>query len=217
MTTIVHHPSNSLLLDYAAGTLDEASSLLVAAHLTLCPHCRAEVAAAEAIGGSLLDDLPAAPLLPGALDAVIARLGIDPEQPAIRDVHTSSWLPRPLVERLGGDDPSRWKWRWLGPGVADLALVSARNRPSARMVRLAPGTGLPPHDHAGRELTLVLRGAFGDRFGRFGPGDVEETYPDMHHEPVALAGEICIGLVVTDARLRFDGIIARAMQAFTGV
>ncbi|MGL1147904.1 zf-HC2 domain-containing protein, partial [Vibrio parahaemolyticus] len=69
---IVHHPSNSLLLDYAAGTLDEASSLLIATHLTLCPHCRREVAAAEAIGGSLLDDLPAAPLRPGALDAVMA-------------------------------------------------------------------------------------------------------------------------------------------------
>jgi putative transcriptional regulator len=217
MSRIVHHPSNSLLLDYAAGTLDEASSLLVATHLTLCPHCRAGVVAAEAIGGNLLDDLPAAPLRPGALDAVMARLDAGAEQPARREAPTSSWLPRPLVERLGGDDPLRWKWRWLGPGVADLALVDEPGRPSARMVRLVPGIGLPPHDHGGRELTLVLRGAFGDRFGRFGPGDVEETYPDMHHEPVALAGSICIGLVVTDARLRFDGFIARAMQAFTGV
>lgn len=217
MTAIVHHPSNSLLLDYAAGTLDEASSLLIATHLTLCPHCRAEVAAAEAIGGSLLDDLPAAPLRPGALDAVMARLAAPPEQPTLRKPKASTWLPRPLTERLGGDDPSLWKWRWLGPGLADLPLVSDRNRPSARMVRLTPGTGLPPHDHGGRELTLVLRGAFGDRFGRFGRGDVEETYPDMHHEPVALEGEVCIGLVVTDARLRFDGFIARAMQTFTGV
>ena len=217
MTRIVHHPSNSLLLDYAAGTLDEASSLLVATHLTLCPECRYEVAAAEAIGGSLLDDLPAAPLKAGALDAVMARLGNFTENHALLDVQVSPWLPRPLMERLGGDDPSRWKWRWLGPGVADLALVNDRDRPAARMVRLAPGASLPPHDHAGRELTLVLRGAFGDRFGRFGPGDVEETYPDMHHEPVALAGDVCIGLVVTDARLRFDGIIARAMQTFNGV
>lgn len=217
MTTIVHHPSNSLLLDYAAGTLDEASSLLVATHLTLCPRCRGEVAAAEAIGGSLLDDLPAAPLHSGALDAVMARLAPGPERPAIRDVQVSPWLPRPLIERLGGDDPARWKWRWLGPGVADLLLAGARNSPSARLVRLAPGTGLPPHDHDGREMTLVLRGAFSDRFGRFGPGDVEETYPDMHHEPVALAGMVCIGLVVTDSPLRFDGLIARAMQALTGV
>ncbi len=217
MTAIIHHPSNSLLLDYAAGTLDEASSLLVATHLTLCPECRGQVAAAEAIGGSLLDDLPAAPLHPGALDAVMARLNNGPEQPPSRHGRASSWLPRPLIERLGSDDPARWKWRWLGPGIADLELLGGGDRPSARMVRLTPGTSLPPHDHAGRELTLVLRGAFGDRFGRFGPGDVEETYPDMHHEPVATTGEVCIGLIVTDARLRFDGIIARAMQAFTGV
>ncbi|WP_332308091.1 zf-HC2 domain-containing protein, partial [Elstera litoralis] len=52
------HPPESLLIDYAAGTLPEAISLLVATHLTYCPTCRKEMAALEAVGGAMLDSLP---------------------------------------------------------------------------------------------------------------------------------------------------------------
>lgn len=38
--TIRFHISDDLLLSYASGNMDEASSLLVASHLALCPHCR---------------------------------------------------------------------------------------------------------------------------------------------------------------------------------
>ena len=36
-----HHVDEDVLLAYAAGSLPEAASLVAAAHLTLCPHCRA--------------------------------------------------------------------------------------------------------------------------------------------------------------------------------
>lgn len=45
--TVRHHIGDDLLLSYAAGTLDEASSLLVATHLALCPHCRAQIGRAH--------------------------------------------------------------------------------------------------------------------------------------------------------------------------
>ena len=68
------HVSDDLLLSYAAGTLDEASGLLVATHLALCPHCRARNAAADALGGHLLETLPAAELSPGLMDTVLSQV-----------------------------------------------------------------------------------------------------------------------------------------------
>ncbi len=50
-----HHLDDSTLLAYAAGTLDEAFSVVAAAHVAVCPSCRGAVRAAEALGGELLE------------------------------------------------------------------------------------------------------------------------------------------------------------------
>jgi len=60
--TVRHHIGDDLLLNYASGALDEASSLLVATHLALCPTCRGRAERAEMIGGELLESLPPAEL-----------------------------------------------------------------------------------------------------------------------------------------------------------
>ena len=41
---ISHHMPEEFLLDYAAGTLPEAESLVVASHLAMCGDCRRRVA-----------------------------------------------------------------------------------------------------------------------------------------------------------------------------
>ena len=40
---VEHHVSGDLLLAYGTGSLDEATSLLVATHLALCPASRHEL------------------------------------------------------------------------------------------------------------------------------------------------------------------------------
>ena len=40
---VTHVPNEEVLLDYAAGSLPEAPSLMVASHLALCPESRARV------------------------------------------------------------------------------------------------------------------------------------------------------------------------------
>ena len=52
--TIRHHVSDRLLMAYAAGTLPEAFSLVVATHLSLCDECRARAASYDALGGAVL-------------------------------------------------------------------------------------------------------------------------------------------------------------------
>ena len=41
--SITHHPDDSTLMSYAAGSLPAALAVVVAAHLSVCPRCREEV------------------------------------------------------------------------------------------------------------------------------------------------------------------------------
>ena len=71
--TIKFHVSNDILVSYSAGTLDEASSLLVATHLALCPHCRARSRSADSLGGYLLESLEEAPVSSTMKDAILSQ------------------------------------------------------------------------------------------------------------------------------------------------
>lgn len=51
---IHHHPDNNMLLEYASGSLNWAHSIVVAAHLQLCPKCAADLKLLNGIGGNLL-------------------------------------------------------------------------------------------------------------------------------------------------------------------
>jgi putative transcriptional regulator len=55
--SVTHHPDDMLLTAHAAGGLDFAMAMIVAAHLSFCPACRALVRTAENVGGALLDDI----------------------------------------------------------------------------------------------------------------------------------------------------------------
>ena len=48
--SIRHHPDDATLVAYAAGAVTEGISLVVAAHLDLCPQCRARVRDATDLG-----------------------------------------------------------------------------------------------------------------------------------------------------------------------
>jgi putative transcriptional regulator len=68
------HPSNEILLDYAAGAIATASCGSIASHLAHCAACRAIVARYEAIGGVLLDELPPSRLPMGSLNRILSRI-----------------------------------------------------------------------------------------------------------------------------------------------
>ncbi len=85
--TIKHHLSDPLLMGYAAGTLPEAFSLVVATHVSLCDDCRARLEAFEAVGGAVLESETAA-MSEASLDACLARLTtpVKAARPAARPV-----------------------------------------------------------------------------------------------------------------------------------
>lgn len=55
--TIQHHPDESMLAAFAAGTLDPGQHVAIATHLVSCPHCRGFVRSMEHVGGAVLSDL----------------------------------------------------------------------------------------------------------------------------------------------------------------
>jgi len=216
---IRHHPDDSTLVAYAAGAVTEGISLVVAAHLELCPQCRARVRDATDLGGVLLAGLDPAPVGEGALAAALARIEADIEgEPA--PPHTPravDGLPATLVPWLpAGLD--RVPWRALVPGIRHFRFPGVDSGGgTVRLLAIAPGTALPHHGHGGTELTLVLRGSFADEIGRFAPGDLADLDPSIQHQPVADTDTPCICLIATDARLRFSGVVGRLFQPLVGI
>ena len=72
--SIQHHPDDALLSAFAGGTLDSGQHVAIATHLVACAQCRNFVRAMERVGGTLLTDLPPAPMSNNAFAAIEARL-----------------------------------------------------------------------------------------------------------------------------------------------
>ncbi|RPE72088.1 ChrR-like anti-ECFsigma factor [Pacificibacter maritimus] len=206
MTEISHHIPQSVLTAYVSGSLARPFALVVAAHISICEDCRAELAAHEAVGGALLDDFDPIMVSDDLRDRVFAGLDDDIVEPA--PVKGTAVYPAPVMELLNGKAP---KWRSLGPG-AKQCILEAGEAGSVRLLQIAPGFEVPDHTHGGLELTLVLQGAFKDEGGRFARGDVEVADDDVEHTPRAEMGEPCICLAATDAPLEFKGLMPRLLQ-----
>jgi putative transcriptional regulator len=201
--TITHHLDDATLMSFAAGALPAALAAVAAAHADMCPRCRREMLTMERLGEAVM-----ASLIPAPLDSP------EPATPAPGsdagpggDRNSSGPLGRLVGTDLGGV-----AWRWLGPGVWEhrLALKGAGK---LRLLKVAPGHAIPEHGHRGAELTLVLRGSFSDRTGRYLRGDVADLDETVEHRPaVARTGGECICLIGSEASERFRGLLTRQWQ-----
>lgn len=203
------HPTEDMLLDYATGTLSEAASLLMATHLTYCPHCRSEVRRLEAVGGALVEDLPTTNV-DISLEALLARLD-EPAAPVaaapIAPKPGFEWAPKPLHPYL-----EKAAWKGFLPGMSQIPLVADGG--STRLLCVKAGRAMPMHTHSGRELVAVLKGSFSDGGKNFGPGDMAIATDDDLHQPVAHGDEDCICLYLIEGRLKLPGLLGTLLNRF---
>jgi putative transcriptional regulator len=206
--TITHHLDDATLMSFAAGALPAALSAVAAAHTDMCPRCRREVAALERLGGAVMADLS-----PVALErsepVQAAAMPADTRELSLRTGNGE--VPGPIAPLVGGGLDAV-AWRWLGPGVWDhpLPLTGAGK---LRLLKVAPGHGIPEHGHGGAELTLVLRGSFNDETGRYARGDIADLDETVEHQPVVPPGASdCICLIASETPERFHGLITRQWQ-----
>ena len=209
-----HHPSDSTLVEYAAGRLDDGSSIVVAAHLEGCTKCRQSVRSFEEVGGVLLSDLTPTSMGPNSLAETLARLAVTAE---VERGPRAASLPADVAQfpaALRGY--AIGPWRWVGPGVYRRK-VSLPPGDGARVfiLKAAPGTRLPHHTHTGVERTQVLAGAFIHDGGRYGAGDFDDAEGDVEHRPTVDTGEDCICLVAMTGSIRLTGSIGRLIQPFS--
>ena len=213
-----HHPDDATLMSYAAGSLPGNAALLITCHLQFCGRCQAKVRDAETIGGTLLDGLGDTELSPGSRNRVLRMLA-EPQTaahsaPRVESHFSPDEIPLPLQPVLGRSY-DELNWSPLVPGVGQIRFDAAGGK--MRLLNIAPGTCLPMHSHRDSELTMVLRGSYSDEIGHFGVGDVADLDPSVEHQPIVDSQVSCISLVVSDAPLKFRGIVPRMLQPFFGI
>lgn len=215
-----HHLDPTTVLGFATGTLAPEMSVVAAAHLEVCAHCRQQLRSAERVGGLLLEQQLSPPsaedrqaalreAMLGRLDApALPQVVREGAQPGHARAHDPDQLPAALAPHFGTSYRSL-KWRWMAPGVH---CIRAPAHPSLIMLKIAPGKCLPMHSHGNSELTQILRGAYDDSLGHFAPGDVADLDSDVEHQPVTTPGVACICVSALDAPLVFSGWFARKLQ-----
>ncbi len=211
------HPSDDLLMDYAAGSLSEPKAVLVATHLALCPTCRATVDAYESVGGALIESMNSDRVDSSLRDSVLSQLDeIEPERPTVMTrealAQVDLRVPEPLRGYLGsGLDDLDWKTRGR---VGEWRILKDQASHTSRLFRIKAGAPMPQHTHDGTELTLVLAGGFTDHGKHFLRGDVATADETIDHRPIADADEDCYCFAVTDAPLRLTGTFSRFLNPF---
>lgn len=212
-TEINHHPDEATLMSYSAGTLAEPLAAVVAAHVSMCSRCRADVADMELLGATLLLSEPVA----GGSLAVPKR----PMEVSVaglqRAASEPSLLPHPIAAAYGLSLDTI-PWKRLGPGVWHHKLpLTASGSGDLRLLRIGPGRAMPDHGHGGSELTLVLDGAYSDITGTYRRGDIQDVDEEIDHKPVVDKGGECICLIASEHPARFKSLIGRLIQPFTGM
>lgn len=208
--SIRHHPSQETLEALCNGSLDQARSVVVAAHVENCALCRQRMRLFDHLGGMLLDRLTPTPMSAGAVDRALALLDpVQEERVPSQHVHDLPSMPEALRPYELGP------WRWIGPGThwRSTNIISPDGY-RVFLLRARGGVRLPHHTHTGIETTLILKGAYVHEGGRFGVGDLEEADGTVDHQPVVEDGEECICLVAMNGDLRLLGLVGRLMQPF---
>ena len=211
----------ALLLDYAAGTLDPAEEMIVAAHLTLSPDSRRFVAACEAIGGAMVaQDCDPAELSPGCLDSLLAKIDClevlceERAAPAGCCIECCDPIPAPIARLFPEEGRHRLKWKRAFDGMRFVAGRVEGSDGRIRLIRADPGFIMPRHVHRGLEITLVLDGAIEDESGRYVRGDLFVMEDGSSHEQVADRDAGCLCFAVNAGSVRFPGILSRLLGRF---
>ncbi|MGI9481730.1 MAG: ChrR family anti-sigma-E factor [Hyphomicrobiales bacterium] len=221
--TVTHHIDEATVLAFAAGTLDESASVIVAAHLAMCDGCHSNVREAEKLGAVLLGNILQEEMSPASLDAMMERIESsafdDGEDAAAHETDEKAHynVPRPLARHM--DWPlEEVPWRRVAPGISVCELsLSKAALGTLKLVRVAAAKKIPAHGHKGSEKTLVLKGWFKDENGKFAAGDISEMDSDAEHTLVVGDEEDCICAVAIEGQMQFKGLVGRIMQPFVGI
>jgi putative transcriptional regulator len=205
---IKHHPHLSLLRTYCAGELPASVSVIIAAHIELCPHCQQQV---EAITKEFANDA-----LTPSTDAVLvdsdfegldidsmidsittdtAITELDPITPVELTLNSQEYFLPQVLRNL-----DRSNWSKLGKLSRSRIELDDENLHTS-LLHIESDGSVPSHTHNGFEVTLLLEGSFEDEMGSYHEGDFIWLDGKHTHNPVTKEG--CLCLTVASDSLHF--------------
>jgi putative transcriptional regulator len=229
--SVVEENSQELLLEYAAGVLDDARRFMIDAHLRMSERCREDVDLCEKLGGYLLSkDCEYAQMkdtsrdrMMGMLDACLSEGDVSGSAHDNQCMQTvamlkSMGLSGQLIEHLEqscrvGCVPSNWSGL-LNQKIKYLNINAACKKSTIRLVRIAAGTNVPAHGHNGDELTLILAGQMMDEYGSYNAGDLVIRRDGQIHAPQIGTAEDCVCLALTYNPVVMKNPVVRVLNIF---
>ncbi len=200
---------HALLLDYAAGRLDEAKNLIIAAHISMSGKARRYIEHYESLGGYVLEqDCTPVSLCESALDSILEKIDtLESKEPPIQKAAFPGGLdvPAPLQECLGAQR-GKIGWKFMYPGFKTFKVELDCKAAHTRFLKVAPSRQTPHHTHGGMEITLILDGAYEDEFGRYQRGDLIIKDENHTHSPQSCPQYGCTCMIVSDTPIKFTGL-----------
>ena len=167
---------------YALGGLTQHEARALEIHLAESPNGLAEeLAAFESVAAYLALAAPEQAPPPGLRQNLLASIAQE-TQSAVKEeislpIASSQHLSQIYSLRAGEGD-----WQEIAPGMLTKTLFVDQSRGIATsLVRMLPGTSLPPHRHKGDEQLYVLEGDCNVQGARLGPGDFHRAAPGSVH------------------------------------
>lgn len=223
---IKHHPDINILTEYAAGTLEWALGLSVAAHIHFCPVCKAQISILNDLGGTLLK----ASEDPAVDDALFAQVmqriheqqALAPQNPPQTKLHPSVAkdpmllnLPKAVKKLLPQEKPLRWKW--VTPDLRMKRLKTGQDKFEVALQKIGIGGKVAEHNHKGLEVTVVLTGCFSDGDGVYSQGDYLVRRPGEVHRPTAAQNQDCLCLSISEAPVQLTGMLGKLLNPFLSI
>jgi putative transcriptional regulator len=205
---IKHHPHLSLLRTYCAGELPASVSVIIAAHIELCPHCQQQV---EVITKEFANDAFTPSFdsistdsdfdgfdLDSMIDSITTDTAItelEPITPVELTLNSQEYFLPQVLRNL-----DRSNWSKLGKLSRSRIDLDDENLHTS-LLHIESEGSVPSHTHNGFEVTLLLEGSFEDEMGSYHEGDFIWLDGKHTHNPVTKEG--CLCLTVASDSLHF--------------
>ena len=211
MSSIKHHPSHSMLVDFSAGNLGTAESICVSAHLHFCDQCRNELMRLDQVASQLMTEAEPQTIDEDLFDSVMSKIDALPSAPMKAEIEEHSDFPH-SVAKLIKETESAPNWRRMSPSVDVARVRTGQKKFEVALHRICAGGKTPHHGHNGTEFTVVLKGSFSDEQAVYSEGDFLLRGPGDEHQPMGAQNGECICLSALAAPIKLSSPLGFLMK-----
>ena len=211
MSSIKHHPSRTMLVDFSAGNLGTAESICVSAHLHFCDQCRNELMRLDQVASQLMTEAEPQTIDEDLFDSVMSKIDALPDAPTKVETEEKSDFPH-SVTKLINETESAPNWRRMSSSVDVARVQTGQNKFEVALHRICAGGKTPHHGHNGTEFTVVLKGSFSDEQAVYSEGDFLLRGPGDEHQPMGAQNGECICLSALAAPIKLSSPLGFLMK-----